>query len=169
MIDARRDPAFAYLRLDFVAPIEVQELVYPSVACALLAARSQDVDVRTRIATASSLTEARVIADATPVRADWPQIEERSVRYLVRLKFASHPELAERLLDLRDDEIVAETDAVWGLSEDGAGENRLGPMLRWIRGRALFEYAERVLTPPPPPLDDDVDVDDLDLFTNAYA
>lgn len=151
MIDARHDPALAFLRQDYPAPITVLGLVYSSVAHAILAAQALDPEVRSHIAATASLDEARRIAAGAPVRDDWDTIEDRSVWYLVRLKFTAHPELAERLLDLPPDAIVAAPDPVWGLDDEDDGENRLGGMLARLRGRALVAYAERVLGPLAPP------------------
>jgi predicted NAD-dependent protein-ADP-ribosyltransferase YbiA (DUF1768 family) len=168
MIDARHDHALAFLRQDYPAPITVQGLLYASVAHAILAAQTVDPEVRSRLAATASLDEARRVAVGAPIRDDWDAIEDRSVWYLVRLKFTAHPELAEQLLDLPPDAIVAATDPYWGLDDEDDGENRLGGMLACLRGRALVAYAERVLGPLAPATPSTGERDNLSLF-NACA
>lgn len=70
-----------------------------------------------------------------PLRPDWEQVKEDTMRQAVLAKFRTHAKLREILLSTGDDEIVenAPGDYYWGCGADGTGKNRLGAILMEVR------------------------------------
>jgi len=70
-----------------------------------------------------------------PIRGDWDDLKVAVMRKALFAKFLQHPELAERLLETGDAELIEDSpvDAFWGVGEDGSGENVSGKILMEIR------------------------------------
>jgi ribA/ribD-fused uncharacterized protein len=68
-------------------------------------------------------------------REDWDEVKVEVMRSALVAKFRQHPDLAERLLETGDAEIVEEsaTDFYWGAGHDGQGLNWLGRLLMELR------------------------------------
>ena len=80
---------------------------------------------------------AKAIARARPeaLRSDWHTVRDSVMEKAVRSKFASHPELGERLAQTGADEII-EASALshyWGAGADGRGLNKLGKIMMKVR------------------------------------
>ena len=109
--------------------------VYPSVEHAYQAAKSLDGAVRAEIAALPRPGEAKRVADRTDVRPDWTDdLRIDVMSELISLKFET-PDLAARLLDTGDAELVEGNnwgDTFWG-AVDGEGENHLGRIMMAVR------------------------------------
>lgn len=71
----------------------------------------------------------------TPLREDWEAVKVEIMRIAVRKKFASHPALANLLLETGDEELIeaAPSDYFWGCGQSGGGQNWLGKILMEVR------------------------------------
>jgi ribA/ribD-fused uncharacterized protein len=69
------------------------------------------------------------------LRADWEAVKEDAMRRAVQAKFEQSRRLRERLIATGDEELVhqSSTDAYWGRTAEGVGDNRLGEILMAIR------------------------------------
>ncbi len=73
---------------------------------------------------------------SSPARIDWEDIKLQTMEDLVTQKFFSHPELADKLMDTGDEELVEVNwwgDVYWGRNRAGVGENHLGKIHMKIR------------------------------------
>jgi ribA/ribD-fused uncharacterized protein len=70
-----------------------------------------------------------------PLRKDWEQVKDGVMFDGVLRKFMTHQDLADRLLQTGDQDIVenAPGDYYWGCGADGSGQNRLGCILVEVR------------------------------------
>lgn len=71
------------------------------------------------------------------LRSDWEQVKLDVMRRVVRAKFEQHPDLAQRLLDTEDAELIEGNgwhDVYWGVDlRTGKGANHLGRILMDLR------------------------------------
>lgn len=99
------------------------------------AAKTDDPDWRHRILEAPTPGAAKKLGRRAPIRSAWDD-EKVSVMFsLLRRKFSSGTELAQRLLDTGDAELIEGNwwgDTYWGKSK-GIGQNWLGKLLMQIR------------------------------------
>lgn len=70
-----------------------------------------------------------------PIGADWESRKVDVMRQVLRLKFAQHADLRERLMQTGDERLVEHRtrDAFWGDGGDDSGQNMLGRLLMEIR------------------------------------
>jgi hypothetical protein len=70
-----------------------------------------------------------------PIRSDWEDVKEDIMRQAVLLKFQTHAQIREILLQTGSEELVenAPGDYYWGCGIDGSGLNRLGIILMEVR------------------------------------
>jgi hypothetical protein len=68
-------------------------------------------------------------------RADWDAVKVDVMRQAVQAKFAQNRQARELLLATADEELIHESksDAFWGKSRDGIGDNRLGASIMEVR------------------------------------
>lgn len=78
-----------------------------------------------------------------PLRTDWEQVKDDTMRAAVRQKFTTHKDIQQTLLDTGDEEIVehAPSDYYWGIGADGSGKNMLGRILMEVRDQLRNEHA----------------------------
>lgn len=110
-------------------------VLYTSVEAAFQAAKTDDIELKRRIAQYSPV-EAKKFGRELPLRKDWLEVRVPIMKELLRLKFNSDL-LGHRqaLLDTGDaylEEGNAHHDTFWGTC-DGVGENQLGKLLMEIR------------------------------------
>ena len=114
-----------------------------------------DAERRQRIRDAKSPGLAKRIAherEAQP-SVDWDSRKVDAMRQVLRLKFAQHPDLAEKLLNTADRRLVEHRtrDAFWGDGGDDSGQNWLGQLLMEMRkelqtGASTGVYPSATLT-----------------------
>jgi ribA/ribD-fused uncharacterized protein len=78
-----------------------------------------------------------------PLRTDWEQVKDETMRRAVFRKFETHIDIRAILLATGDEEIIEQTttDYYWGCGTDGSGRNMLGQILMQVR-QTLRELAQ---------------------------
>jgi ribA/ribD-fused uncharacterized protein len=118
---------------------------YPCEPCAVeylyQAAKTNSPEWQRSILEAGSAAQAKRLGRKAPLRNDWNKIRLQTMEDLVTQKFFANPDLAERLLQTGEEELVEVNwwgDTFWGVSS-GVGENNLGKILMKVRSeiRAL--------------------------------
>lgn len=73
------------------------------------------------------------------IRPDWNEVKVEIMEIIVRVKFAHHPFIYEKLLQTGNRPLVenAEADAFWGRGPDWQGRNELGKI--WMRLRSELQ------------------------------
>lgn len=80
-------------------------------------------------------SEAKMAGQNVTLREDWDAIKEDIMLELTRIKYTSHPDLAELLLQTGNRKLVEENwwgDTYWGCA-NGEGQNRLGNIIMTVR------------------------------------
>lgn len=109
--------------------------VYPTVEHAYQAAKTVNEEDRRRIAEAPTAAAAKQIGKTVTQRPDWEEVKVAVMAQLLVQKFAAGGQLAQKLLDTGDQEIVEGNnwgDTFWGVCR-GKGQNNLGKLLMKIR------------------------------------
>lgn len=78
---------------------------------------------------------AKKLGNKVELRCDWNDIRDEIMRKVIRAKFEQNPDLARRLLETKDAELIEGNswgDTYWGVC-DGHGQNKLGRILMSIR------------------------------------
>ncbi len=117
------------------AAIVYGRIEYPTVEHAFQAAKTDDRALKLTVAAAPSPGAAKRIGRKVPLRADWEEVKTDIMRTLVRLKFSTHQELRERLLETGEAELIEGNtwnDTFWGVCK-GKGQNWLGKILMEVR------------------------------------
>ena len=72
---------------------------------------------------------------ARPLRPDWEEVKDDTMRKAVLAKFSQHPEIALVLLETGFEELIENTtnDHYWGCGSSGTGKNMLGIILMETR------------------------------------
>lgn len=115
-------------------------ITYPTVEHAYQAFKTENEDVRKKIASLSTPGKAKRYGRQLEINpAVWDAIKDCVMFYLLRLKFEL-PVLRSKLLSLPYPVNIVETnfwgDTYWGVC-NGEGSNRLGTLLSSVRGIAL--------------------------------
>lgn len=109
------------------------------------AAKTYDSIWKTRILAAWTPAAAKKLGRKAPLRPDWEDVKISVMYDLLKKKFASGTELAQKLLDTGEAELVEGNwwgDKFWG-QVDGDGENWLGRLLMMVRGSLRVERNQR--------------------------
>lgn len=120
------------------AKVEIYGMVYPTVENAYQAAKTygkskgsfRDVPFLT-----CTPGQAKRLAREMSIRSDWDEVKVDVMRNLIRQKFAPKTELAAKLLETGDCQIVEGNrwgDTFWGVC-NGVGRNMLGGIIMEIR------------------------------------
>lgn len=128
-----------WMRNDYLSPITVGGIEYPSVEHAYQASKFKDRSIKEDIADADSVREARRIGrEFGNLRDDWDDVKYDIMENLVRKKFQDDV-LAERLAKTGKVNIVMEGyDDYWGTGQSSTGQNKLGEILETIRSEVQF-------------------------------
>lgn len=90
-----------------------------------------------QIRNASTPDEAAALgrASTNPLRSDWDQVKGDVMRKVVLLKFETHADIRQILLDTGDELLVEDSpvDYYWGIGKEGTGRNQLGKTLMEVR------------------------------------
>lgn len=108
--------------------------MYPSAEHAFQASKSLDKDVRLGMAVCRSAKEAKQAGRLINLRLDWEDVKVDVMYNILKAKFAD-PELAQKLRDTGDEELIEENnwgDTFWGVCK-GKGKNMLGNLLMKVR------------------------------------
>lgn len=107
--------------------------------------KTHDPEWKVRILAAESPQEAKKLGRRAPLRSDWDDVKISVMFDLLKVKFASGSELAERLLATGDAQLEEGNwwnDRYWG-TVLGVGENWLGKLLMMVRGQLRLEQNQR--------------------------
>lgn len=133
---------------DFLSNFYPAEIVdgstrYPTSEHAYQSEKTLDPEWRARIIAAPTPAIAKRLGRAAPQRPDWEQVKDAVMDKYVRLKFAQHPDLAQRLSRTWPAVLIEGNDwgdRCWGAEWEGdkwdgdwVGENRLGKLLMKLR------------------------------------
>jgi predicted NAD-dependent protein-ADP-ribosyltransferase YbiA (DUF1768 family) len=127
-----------WLRNDYRENITIGGKIYPTVEHAYQAAKTKDNSIKTQIADAETVREARKLGKSVPQDESFDR--EAVMNILLRLKFKNQS-LAEQLVATGNAPIVMEGyDDFWGTDEFGGGQNMMGEILQDIRSEFQFIY-----------------------------
>ena len=108
--------------------------MYPSAEHAFQASKSLDKDVRLGMSVCRSAKEAKQAGRLINLRCDWEDVKVDVMYNILKAKFED-PELAQKLRDTGDEELIEENnwgDTFWGVCK-GKGKNTLGQLLMKVR------------------------------------
>jgi N-glycosidase YbiA len=132
-----KSPEFDWLSNFSEHPFTLDGLRWPSVEHYYQAQKYVGTEAVERIRRADSPLKARKAGQDRSLipRPDWDIVKEDVMRRAVRAKFEQNRRVREQLLATADEELIHESssDAFWGKSRDGIGDNRLGAILMEVR------------------------------------
>ena len=119
------------------AAVSFDDQIYPSVEHAYQAAKTLDPEEREIIRNSTTPGMAKKLGKHVKLRSGWisEEVRERVMAELVWKKFSTHPDLAQKLLDTGDANLIEGNtwgDTYWGVCR-GVGENMLGEILMQVR------------------------------------
>ena len=126
---------YAFLSNDYPAEVAFEDMAYPCAASAFLASRFDTPAERAAISCMDPV-KAKQRYSGRPVSAQWEERKAAVMEQIVRLKFAQHPELLDRLRATGSLVLIngVKKDSFWGVNlATWTGENRLGQILMKIR------------------------------------
>jgi ribA/ribD-fused uncharacterized protein len=132
---------YDFLSNFFPSPIEVDGIVYPTVENAFQAAKTYDPEEKQAVAAAPTPGSAKRLGRKVQLRPDWEEVKVGIMEDLVRLKFTTHADLRDTLLDTGDAELIEGNtwkDTFWGVCR-GQGRNELGQILMKVRAKLAQE------------------------------
>lgn len=94
------------------------------------------------IRTAETPALAKSIGQRIDIREDWEKIKKSLMLQLVRCKFFQNKELAQKLLDTDEEELIEGNtwnDVFWGVCK-GRGQNNLGLILMQVRNELKLAF-----------------------------
>ncbi|MDE2095792.1 MAG: NADAR family protein [Patescibacteria group bacterium] len=109
-------------------------LVYPTVENAYQAAKCVDRDAQAHFQNIGPAA-AKAAGNKVNLRPDWEDVKLQIMEDLLRKKFVPDTDLAGKLLDTNESELIEENwwqDHFWGIC-NGVGHNHLGRLLMKIR------------------------------------
>lgn len=116
------------------SPVHYDNVCYPTVEHAFVAAKSTDKDFRKQVLDCRTPGEAKKIGRKVKLRSDWELIKVKVMNTLLIEKFQD-PDLREKLLATDGFELIEGNwwgDVFWGVC-NGDGKNVLGKLLMKIR------------------------------------
>ena len=135
------DREYAFLSNFYYSPFEFDGVTYPTNEHFFQAMKSFDPVVRKQIAEAETPGEAKRMGRTIKIRPDWEEIKYPVMRRGLLLKFTTHKDLAEKLINTGDAWLIEGNywhDNTWGdckcprcLTIDG--KNWLGTLLMDVR------------------------------------
>lgn len=133
MID-KFDGEFSFLSNFFECPVTFDGLTFKNSEAAYQAQKTLDVKDRMEFTTLTG-GKAKRKSRKIQLRSDWDKVKFDIMYKICSVKFNQNPELAQRLLETGEEELVEGNtwnDRVWGIC-NGQGMNMLGKILMRIR------------------------------------
>jgi len=124
-----------YLSNFYICDIEMNGIIYPSIEHAFQAAKTDNMVSKEKIRKAATPGLAKAIGNQVMLRVDWGRVRLYIMEILVIEKFQYHPDLALKLKQTGDAELIEGNnwhDIYWGVC-NGMGQNHLGKILMKIR------------------------------------
>lgn len=137
MIDRFDGTQYSFLSNFYTAYVVWEGIKYPTSEHAYQAAKTLNLELRKNVFGDMNSSPALAKRDGRKIelRSDWESVKIDVMREIVRIKFQTHPKLAEKLLATGNEELVEGNtwgDRFWG-QVDGVGENWLGKILMEVR------------------------------------
>jgi len=133
------------------APITFDGIEYPTSEHAYVAQKTTNLADRHRIASISSAPAVKKEGQKLKIRPDWDAVKNSLMLDILRMKFQTHPDLAEKLINTKDAELIEANywnDRYWGVdAKSGIGQNRLGIMLMQVRGELMEQQKSKTIDP----------------------
>jgi ribA/ribD-fused uncharacterized protein len=131
---------YRFLSNFWPAIVTLDNVRYPSVEHAYMAAKTTDQKTRMKIREQPTAAMAKKLGRSIQLRPDWKQIKLGVMESLVRQKF-QEIDLKTRLLATNNQEIIEGNtwnDTFWGVCR-GKGENHLGKIIMKVRNEIRSE------------------------------
>lgn len=146
MID-RFDGKHRWLSNFYECPVEIDGIVYPSAEHAFVAAKTDDAELKAKIATIETPGWAKKFGRKLPLRDNWDSIRVEEMYKIVLAKFTQNDWLASKLVATWPVELIEGNywnDRFWGQDLAGYGSNHLGKILMRVREQLLGKSNEEV-------------------------
>lgn len=127
-------------------PIQLEDLVWPTVEHYVQAMQFDDDGKREKIRMASTADQARKLGKTgwfKRPRANWENLRSVYMTRALYTKCRAHPEVARALLATGDEHLVEndQYDYYWGCGRDRRGDNTFGKVLMQVRDKLNEEQA----------------------------
>lgn len=116
------------------------QLKFLNAEAAYQSAKTEDPDVRKRFVEYSA-SQAKRAGRKVLLRADWEDVKEAVMLEVIRIKFRTNPDLADKLIATEFYELIEGNtwgDYYWGVCK-GRGKNKLGRILESVRRELRLE------------------------------
>lgn len=133
MIDSFREEYY-FLSNFYHVDVEYDGIVYKNSEAAFQAQKVLDDDEKLLFSDLYP-REAKELGRKVKLRKDWNDVKDNYMYEICKAKFTQHEDLAEKLLETGDEELVEGNtwnDTYWGVC-NGKGKNQLGKTLMRIR------------------------------------
>lgn len=133
MIDSFREEYY-FLSNFYHVDVEYDGIVYKNTEAAFQAQKVLD-DNEKLLFSDLYPREAKKLGRRVKLRKDWNDVKDNYMYEICKAKFTQHEDLAEKLLETGDEELVEGNtwnDTYWGVC-NGKGKNQLGKTLMRIR------------------------------------
>lgn len=133
MIDSFREEYY-FLSNFYHVDVEYDGIVYKNTEAAFQAQKVLD-DNEKLLFSDLYPREAKKLGRRVKLRKDWNDVKDNYMYEICKVKFTQHEDLAEKLLETGDEELVEGNtwnDTYWGVC-NGKGKNQLGKTLMRIR------------------------------------
>ncbi len=125
-------------------PIQLEDLVWPTVEHYVQAMQFEDEDKQEKIRMASSTDAARKLGKTgwfKRPRQNWKNLRSVYMTRAIYTKCKAYPEIAEALLATQEELLVEndQYDYYWGCGRDRRGENAFGKVLMQVRAKLREE------------------------------
>lgn len=134
-IDRFDGTKYGFLSNFYMRPIWYDGLLYPSSEHAYQAAKTTDIKLREAFTRMITPGETKKYGRKLQLRDNWDNIKARIMFEIVLIKFVSHFDLRQKLLDTGNIELIEGNtwgDTFFGVC-NGVGENNLGKILMEVR------------------------------------
>ena len=141
-IDSFRDENF-FLSNFFLCNITIDGITYNSAEAAFQAQKVLDDEEKKKFISITPI-QAKRLGKKVKLREDWEEVKVDIMRGIVRCKFTQNPDLAEKLIQTGDTELIEGNkwrDYFWGMC-NGKGKNNLGKILMEVREEFKKFYKE---------------------------
>lgn len=141
-INSFRDEYF-FLSNFFLCDITIGGITYNSAEAAFQAQKVLDDEEKKKFISITPV-QAKRLGKKVKLREDWEEVKVDIMREIVRCKFTQNPNLAEKLIQTGDTELIEGNnwrDYFWGMC-NGKGKNNLGKILMEVREEVKKLYKE---------------------------
>ena len=130
---------YSFLSNFFEIPVRYDGLLYRNSEAAFQAQKTNTKEERQKFTTMDASSSKRLGKSVT-LRSDWEDIKDRIMYEICLAKFAQNPDLAQKLIDTKDEYLIEGNtwhDYYWGKC-NGKGLNKLGEILMTIRDKVFI-------------------------------